>query len=72
VLNGGAEVLMFLVTSKDPIGFVRRAVAPSLGAAHQIAARMRTSNPDGVVVVEGADGAAFVLGSLSSGLGATT
>ena len=58
---------MFLVTSKDPIGFVRRAVAPTLGMATQIANRMRTSNPDGVVVVERPDGGAIVYGSLSSG-----
>jgi hypothetical protein len=59
---------MFLVTSKDPVGFVRRAIAPTLGAATQIANRMRTSNPDGVVVVESQDQGCLVIGSLQPGL----
>jgi hypothetical protein len=58
---------MYLVTSKDPVGFVRRAIAPSLGAATQIADTMRADNPDGLVVVERPDGGAIVYGSLSSG-----
>ena len=59
---------MFLVTSKDPVGFVRRAIAPTLGAATQIADRMRTTNPDGLVVVESQDQGAFIYGSLQPGL----
>jgi hypothetical protein len=51
---------MYLVISKDPMGQIRRAIALTLAMASDLAAKMRTNNPDGIVVIERPDGATIL------------
>jgi hypothetical protein len=51
---------MYLVTSKNPTGQIRRAIAASLHAASDLANRMRSQNPLGIVVIERPNGATIV------------
>jgi hypothetical protein len=62
---------MYLITSKNPTGHVRHAVASTPAAATSIAARMRLHNPDGIVVIERSDGVTVVGSDKTEGDDAT-
>jgi hypothetical protein len=59
---------MYLVTSKNPTGQIRRAIAASLQAASFLAGRMRAQNPIGIVVIERPNGATIVSEGEASGI----
>jgi hypothetical protein len=62
---------MYLVTSKTPMGLVRRTIAASLKVASEIGSRMREQNPLGIVVIESQNGATIVGDGDTSGLEST-